>query len=107
MYFLSQPLVTALFFCAHPFMVHVEHPWCTRHDAVPNTATEGQWIQTMDMAPRNGFYRTSHWEGKTFPGIYYSLSRTVQFVPKVEHTALEKIRATKQQNEKLVCMGKF
>lgn len=37
---------------------------------------------------------------KKFPGIYYSLlAELYNFVPEVEHTALVKVRATKQQNE--------
>lgn len=42
---------------------------------------------------------TIHWEKKVSWHLLFTLSRTVQFVPEVEHTALEKVRATKQQNE--------
>lgn len=67
--------------------------------AVPEAATGCQYNHRRKKT-RCRLYHSIE-ESNVSLHLLFTLSRTVQFVPEVEHTALEKVRATKQQTETL------
>lgn len=119
MYFLYLSLISTSYSCAH--LIILATP-C--NNAVPHKATEcqcdfrkwrqmaadcrlncsvGHQVNTDVNFRMNRLILQYHSVGEKNVSwhLLFTLSRTVQFVPEVEHTALEKVRATKQQNETL------